>query len=314
MSREYDAYLEKHKDNVRKGYIWLHTNLPDLFDGKADGEWETEFAHDQSKSNPDEYNAYDAYFYGNNRSYAVMEAFRRAWLLHIHRNPHHWQHWVLINDDPGEGEVLLEMPYNYIIEMICDWWSFSWQKGDLSEIFDWYDKHSAYIKLAPKTRETVEDILWKLRGRLGYNVMAHHGIKGQKWGVRNGPPYPLEKSSESDKIEDIRSSKGITIPRSKFTDYALNPEKAPDKARVFKSALGYDKDNCDKLIEDIEKHADNDKMIEKGDNGYGMRYEQVIRLKGPNEKEANVLTAWIADADEKRRLTSAYVTKKEETK
>ncbi len=22
--------------------------------------------------------------------------------------------------------------------------------------------------------------------------LAHHGIKGQKWGVKNGPPYPLE--------------------------------------------------------------------------------------------------------------------------
>lgn len=24
------------------------------------------------------------------------------------------------------------------------------------------------------------------------NCLAHHGIKGQKWGVRNGPPYPIE--------------------------------------------------------------------------------------------------------------------------
>jgi len=23
------------------------------------------------------------------------------------------------------------------------------------------------------------------------NELKHHGIKGQKWGVRNGPPYPL---------------------------------------------------------------------------------------------------------------------------
>lgn len=27
---------------------------------------------------------------------------------------------------------------------------------------------------------------WKLEDRL-----KHHGIKGQKWGVRRGPPYPL---------------------------------------------------------------------------------------------------------------------------
>lgn len=171
-----------------------------LFEGKPDAAWQTEFEHDASKSKPDEYEAYDAYFYGGNRSYAVVQAFQRAWLLHIHRNPHHWQHWVLINDDPGEGEVLLEMPYNYIIEMICDWWAFSWAEGNLSEIFSWYDEHKDYIKLNPKTRETVEDILWELRGRLGFNVLAHHGVKGQKWGVRNGPPYPLDKSKKSGRI------------------------------------------------------------------------------------------------------------------
>ena len=119
MSYQYDLYLQKHKANVKKGFDWLQTNMPWLFEGKPDAAWQTEFEHDASKSKPDEYEAYDAYFYGGNRSYAVVQAFQRAWLLHIHRNPHHWQHWVLINDDPGGSEVLLEMPYNYIIEMIA---------------------------------------------------------------------------------------------------------------------------------------------------------------------------------------------------
>ena len=27
-----------------------------------------------------------------------------------------------------------------------------------------------------------------------YNsYLSHHGIKGQKWGIKNGPPYPIEK-------------------------------------------------------------------------------------------------------------------------
>lgn len=312
MSKEYDSYLETHKNNVQRGYKWLRTNLPKLFDKYPLDNDSNILVHDQSKSEQDEYEAYDAYFYGEKTS-AVEKAFRQAWLLHIHRNPHHWQHWVLINDDPSEGEVCLEMPHNYIFEMICDWWAFSWQKGNLSEIFNWYDEHSSYIKLAPKTREIVENILWDIRGRLGYNVLAHHGIKGQKWGVRNGPPYPLEKSSDGDIIKEEQKSKSFSISRNKFTEYALNPEKAPDKARVFESALGYNKDNCDQLIKDIESHANIHKMVEKGDNGYGMRYEQIIRLKGPNEKEANVLTAWIDD-DKDLRLTSVYVTKKEETK
>lgn len=250
MSHQYDLYLEKHKANVKKGHDWLQTNMPWLFEGQPSAAWQTEFEHDASKLNPDEYKAYDAYFYGGNRSYAVVQAFQYAWLLHIHRNPHHWQHWVLINDDPDEGEVLLEMPYNYIIEMICDWWAFSWEKGNLGEIFSWYDEHKDYIKLHPKTRQTVEDILWDLRGRLGYNVLAHHGVKGQKWGVRNGPPYPLDKSKKSDKI---RGQYSLKISEDKFINYALNRDRAPDKARVFESALGYTKENYEGLIKDVEK-------------------------------------------------------------
>lgn len=314
MSEQYNRYLSQHRKNVQKGWEWLVDNLPELLDNVDISKMNKQIAnHDSSKNSPEEYAAYDLYFYGNSQSYAVVENFRKAWLHHIHANPHHWQHWILVNDDSDEGEILLEMPLNYILEMICDWWAFSWQKKDLSEIFSWYDEHQNYIKLAPKTRETVEDILWELRGRLGYNVLAHHGIKGQKWGIRNGPPYPIEKSSGSDIIKEGRKSKSFSISRDKFTEYALNPEKAPDKARVFQSALGYNKNNCDQLIKDIERHADIHKMVEKGDNGYGMRYEQIIRLKGPNEKEANVLTAWI-DADEDLRLTSVYITKKEETK
>ncbi len=207
MSYEYDRYLQQHRNNVKRGFEWLLTNLPTVLIGQPDASWQIIFDHDSSKNNDDEYLAYDAYFYGNNRSYEVMEEFKRAWLLHIHRNPHHWQYWVLDNDDPNEGEVILDMPYNYIIEMICDWWSFSWQKGDLGEIFNWYDEHSDYIKLSPKTRKTVEDILEQMRNRLGLNTLAHHGIKGQKWGERNGPPYPLDKQQKHDTIveEAIKS-------------------------------------------------------------------------------------------------------------
>ena len=34
--------------------------------------------------------------------------------------------------------------------------------------------------------------------------LCHHGIKGQSWGVRNGPPYPLDKETH-DKVESKSS-------------------------------------------------------------------------------------------------------------
>lgn len=170
MSREYNNYLTQHKSSVRQGFYWIRENLPELarnpeYDPET-LEYQICFEHDASKTDMEEYCAYDEYFYGKNCTQDALRAFNIAWLRHIHKNPHHWQHWVLINDDPNEGETILDMPWNYILEMICDWWAFSWNKGNLREIFDWYEKHKDYMKLSDKTRETVEYILRLIKSKL----------------------------------------------------------------------------------------------------------------------------------------------------
>ena len=168
MSALYNEYLIEHKSKVLKGFDWLSKNLPDIFLNdqiKSRCEWLCANAHDQSKYDKEEYDAYDKYFYGN-RSYEVVQNFNYAWLQHIHKNPHHWQHWILINDDSDLGIVALEIPLNYIIEMICDWWSFSWRSGDLYEIFDWYAKHRDGMQMNDTSRIIVEDILNKMRTKL----------------------------------------------------------------------------------------------------------------------------------------------------
>lgn len=170
MSRSYDLYLWEHRNNVKKAFEWIKENLPEILDLYY-GDWEDLALqicekHDESKDMQDEYDAYDRYFYGNNRSFAVVQEFNQAWLKHIHRNPHHWQHFVLVNDDPEEGMVALDMPFNYILEMICDWFAFSFKTGDLHEIFNWYDKHNDYIIISHKTRHDVEYILGKIKEKL----------------------------------------------------------------------------------------------------------------------------------------------------
>lgn len=162
---EYDYYLKHHKSNVKKGFDWLWENIPELFKRGNIYEYGNITNHDASKTNKDEYDAYKEYFYGGNKSYEVIKNFDVAWLKHIHRNPHHWQYWVLISDEVEEGIKVLDMPYDYIIEMICDWWSFSWKTNDLYSIFKWYDDHKN-IKLSTKTRNIVNDILSKIRSKL----------------------------------------------------------------------------------------------------------------------------------------------------
>lgn len=159
MSEYYNNYLNEHITNVHRAFKWIRTNIgvySDLIDIPN---------HDESKFDREEYIAYDDYFYGT-KTKEVKEKFNFAWLHHIHNNPHHWQYWVLVNDDPEEGTIALDIPYRYVIEMICDWWSFSWSNGDLYEIFDWYDKHKEHMILSKNTRELVEEILNSIKEKI----------------------------------------------------------------------------------------------------------------------------------------------------
>lgn len=169
MSVEYDNYINQHVQNVLNAAEWLRRNInldiPKMIDINRSGL----FNHDQSKWEKMEYDAYDAYFYGGKKTKEVNDNFNYAWLHHIHNNPHHWQYWVLINDDPENGTVALDIPYRYMIEMICDWWSFSWSKGNLYEIFYWYSKHKDRMILSKNTREFVEDILNQIKKKLDEN-------------------------------------------------------------------------------------------------------------------------------------------------
>lgn len=117
---------------------------------------------------------------------------------------------------------------------------------------------------------------------------------------------------ENTGISGIIEKGKIAIPVKKLTGYALDPQKAPDKANAFKLALGYDQSNADELLQNIVDHVDENKLVEKGNSGYGMRYESIMELTGPNGKKANIVTAWIREND-KLRLTSVYVTKRKVT-
>ena len=102
--------------------------------------------------------------------------------------------------------------------------------------------------------------------------------------------------------------KDAVIPKSKFTQYALNPDKDPDKAKAFEKALGYTMDNADDLIEQIYEKLPDYEAVEKGDRGWGMTYEVIMDITGPNGKTAKVLTAWIDDKNNgEMRLTTVHV-------
>ena len=165
MVDSYDEYLHNHINAVKTAFDWLVANLPELFkDYDADVLGSIISSHDISKWDDEEYFAYCEYFYGKNKTQEVEDDFDYAWLHHQHNNPHHWQHWILREDD-GNLKAL-EMEYISVIEMVADHWSFSWVKGDLFEIFNWYDKNKSKMVLHPNTQSLYESILEKIKQKI----------------------------------------------------------------------------------------------------------------------------------------------------
>lgn len=117
--------------------------------------------HDWSKLTPSEWFPYVNRFYLSDYNHQKEGyfhepngcAFDYAWLYHQRRNPHHWQYWVLVQDE--EPTIVLDMPYKYLLEMVCDWYGAGMAQGK-PDIKAWYLKNKDRIKLSDKTRFLVE--------------------------------------------------------------------------------------------------------------------------------------------------------------
>lgn len=69
---------------------------------------------------------------------------------------------------------------------------------------------------------------------MAYNRwLAHHGIKDQKWGVKNGPPYPLDRSV-SDGHKLIKSDGSPQGKKKYKTSEKTAHKRAERKARTIK--------------------------------------------------------------------------------
>jgi hypothetical protein len=116
--------------------------------------------HDLSKFRPSEWTPYACTFYKSDGSkqYDETPEFNRAWLLHQHRNPHHWQHWLLRMD---KGDVFaVEMPRLDALEMVADWMGAGRARTGKWECAEWYAKNRDKIILHDKTRRLVDGILF----------------------------------------------------------------------------------------------------------------------------------------------------------
>ena len=155
---------------MRKHWLYLQYVLRHkwfvLIECRRRGLWWRGLMHDMSKFRPSEWVAYVNYFYGasSDHNYRVNEAFNLAWLHHQHRNLHHWQYWVLKEDEGGHK--VLPMPHAYRTEMLCDWFGAGRAQGH-PDTRGWYLENRGSMNLHPDTRAWVETELRvpSMRGR-----------------------------------------------------------------------------------------------------------------------------------------------------
>lgn len=161
---------------------------------------------------------------------------------------------------------------------------------------DYVEKHqNDTARMEEVNRRFAEKLLNRfVDGRNADNIKGNILKSGTEVGIITLPGY-----------------ENAVLPKEKFTEYALNPAKDPNKATAFREALGYTASNYQDLIDAIYAQLPKCKAVAKGDVGFGQRYEVRMRLKGPNGKTANIITAWIQDKQNgELRLTSVYVDKR----
>lgn len=89
------------------------------------------------------------------------------------------------------------------------------------------------------------------------------------------------------------------IPRAKLEGYALNPNHDPGmhKARVFKSALGFEQSDWELLRQRILDELPYNAAELKAEGQFGKRYDVTVSITGLNQQTADVVTGWIIRRD-----------------
>lgn len=156
----YLKYLSKHKYYILRECI-------------DNGLYYQGIIHDLSKLRISEFIPYADFFYNKRRNdtgyYKPTDtgdkSFDFSWLLHQKRNKHHWQFWILPEDEGGLK--VLQMPNKYALEMVCDWVGAGRAQGFHSPSDDhyketktWYEANKHKMQLHGETRRYVEEILY----------------------------------------------------------------------------------------------------------------------------------------------------------
>lgn len=124
--------------------------------------------HDDSKFGAEELPGYALHLCGG----GAPEMFSKAWLHHIHNNPHHWQYWIFPDGYHPDGTSVehgvVYMPEHYALEMVADWMGASYVYTGSWDMADWLRENKPRIIVHSETGRFLDRVL----SDLGYGSVV----------------------------------------------------------------------------------------------------------------------------------------------
>lgn len=111
-----------------------------------------------------------------------------------------------------------------------------------------------------------------MRNDFSSNYLAHHGILGQKWGHKNGPPYPLDVKDHSSAEKKAGWAKSLA-DSYKNRKKKKQQRKNLEKARIARAKKAEEKRQA------AAKEAEEKKKAEE----FAKEKERILRSGNPKE-------------------------------
>lgn len=201
------------------------------------------------------------------------------------------------NPETGESVLIPNMTYK-------EWEA--WKKSENATAWDTFIKKGRNYSADKKQWQEFQAVLGK---KIPNNIADFQRLKynePEKWNF-----VKLDKKRrDALRAHPERALPGEkkTAATEKFTKYLFNPDNPQGwaKGAAFSSRLGYTAENYADLRREIISGARRYPAVNKGDNGFGVRYEQKMILYGKTGNPANVTVGWIYK-DGVARMTTAYI-------
>ena len=105
-----------------------------------------------------------------------------------------------------------------------------------------------------------------MRNDFESNYLAHHGILGQKWGYKNGPPYPLDEGDHS-------SSEKKAGWRKSLVSAIKDHKKKKQRAKALEKARKTKAENAKKAAEKQAYEDEKQRVLKSGKASEILKYQ-----------------------------------------